>query len=304
MACRDSAKPAGKCQTAVANITKITDNQRISALPCDLSSFASVRSFATALKERVSKVDVLINNAGIAWNDPRLPIPSITDDGFDRVFQVNLLGHHLLVEEVLPLIRSVKGRIIHVSSASSQMACPWGKYPRSLTKSCTALDRIRDEARHNFTFPTDPQLVENNTMGVPPSNYGLSKYLMVFHAAEIALREAANGVTAFSLHPGVVDTDIVEQIGDITVAEAWCAGQKPCPRTAEQGASTQTYLATAPLEEISQDNGLYYDSCKASTSVKSLYSLTHTAKATAKYQAAIYDMCAEMTGSSAVSLTV
>jgi len=50
MACRDSAKPSGKCQTAVANITNITGNQRVSAIPCDLSSFASVRSFAAALK--------------------------------------------------------------------------------------------------------------------------------------------------------------------------------------------------------------------------------------------------------------
>ncbi len=82
MACRDSAKPTGKCQTAVANITAITGNQRVSAIPCDLSSFASVRSFASALEERVSKVDALTNNAGIAWNDPRLPVGPITDDGF------------------------------------------------------------------------------------------------------------------------------------------------------------------------------------------------------------------------------
>jgi len=219
---------------------------------------------------------------------------------------VNLLGHHVLVEQVLPLLRVAKGRIIHVSSSSSFMACPWGRYPRSLTKSCTALDRLPDEATRVFNwssglFPNgtlDPSKADNNTMGVPISNYGLSKYLMVFHAAELAKREEANGVTAFSLHPGVIDTDMVEDIGDPTIAASWCMGQKPCPRTPEQGASTQTYLAAATLDEISGDNGLFYDSCKSSRSVKTIFSLTHSKAAVEKYQAGIYDMCVEMTHSS------
>ncbi len=214
------------------------------------------------------------------------------------------------MEELLPLLRSAKGRVIHVSSSSSLMACLWGKYPRSLTKSCTALDRLPDAATRVFNFSDglfpngtlDPSKADNNTMGVVISNYGLSKYLLVFHAAELAKREAANGVTAFSLHPGVIDTDMVEQIGDMSIVKKWCMGQTPCPRTAEMGASTQTYLAAAPLDEVSKDNGLYFDSCKSSRSAKTIYSLTHSKAAVEKYQAGIYDMCVEMTGSSVASV--
>merc|ERR1739848_819872 len=126
-----------------------------------------------------------------------------------------------------------------------------GRYPRGIFKSCTAIDRLPAAATRVFNwssalFPNgtfDPTKGENNTMGVPLSNYGLSKYLLVFHAAELAKREAANGVMAFSLHPGVIDTAMLEQIGDPSITAKWCQGQRPCPRTAEQGASTQTYLA-------------------------------------------------------------
>jgi len=334
LACRDSAKPTGKCQTAVANIKAITGNQRVSAIPCDLSSFASVRSFASVLKERVSKVDVLTNNAGIAFNDPRLPVGPITDDGFDRLFQVNLLGHHLLVEELLPLLRRAKGRVIHVASSSSLMPCLWGKYLPSLIKGeCTALDRLPDAATRVFNFSAaffpngtckvcfpdgtvDPSYAlikpysDWVSIGGVISNYGLSKYLLVFHAAELAKREAANGVTAFSLHPGVVDTDMVGPVPGF-LPQLWCDAemaslqrrQTPCPRTAEMGAATQTYLAVAPLDEVSKHNGVYFDSCKPATvSAKTEYELKHLPLAVRKYQAGIYDMCVEMTGSSVASV--
>ncbi len=94
MACRDAANPEGKCQTAVATIKSLTGNEQVSALPCDLSSFASIRNFTTTLKQQVDKVNVLINNAGLLYNSPHLPV--LTEDGYDMVFQVNMLGHHLL----------------------------------------------------------------------------------------------------------------------------------------------------------------------------------------------------------------
>merc|ERR1712232_272140 len=177
-------------------------------------------------------------------------------------------------------------------------------------KPCTALERLPDAATRVFNFSSallpngtlDPSKADNNTMGVPISNYGLSKYVLVFHAAEFAERERANGVTAFSLHPGVIDTDMVKQIGDPSIVAKWCMGQNPCPRNPEQGASTQTYLAAAPLGDISKDNGKFFSSCSSSKSVKTIYSLTHSKNAVEKYQAGIYDMCVDMTRSGMTSV--
>jgi NAD(P)-dependent dehydrogenase (short-subunit alcohol dehydrogenase family) len=306
MACRDSAKPTGKCQSAVTNITRITGNQRVSALPCDLSSFASVRAFAAALKGRVSRIDVLINNAGIIWNNPH--IPALTEDGFDSLFQVNLLGHHLLVQELLPSLRGSKGRVLHVASSASYLPCVWGNYSSSHGETCTALERLPEAAVREFNWSSallpngtlDDSKVDKNSLGVPLSNYGLTKYLMVFHAAELAKREKENGVSAFSLHPGIVDTDMAEQF-DPRIMEKVCMGQMPCPRTSEMGASTQTYLAAAPLEEIVMHNGGFYDSCKKNQSVMDIYALEHPS-GLAKYQAGLYDMCVKMTGAGVITV--
>lgn len=66
----------------------------------DLSSLESVRKCAAAIAEKESKIDILINNAGIMacpqWK---------TKDGFDMQFGTNHLGHFLLTELLLPLIK-------------------------------------------------------------------------------------------------------------------------------------------------------------------------------------------------------
>eukprot|EP01048_Picozoa_sp_COSAG05_P035406 COSAG05_NODE_15369_length_371_cov_1.125000_2_plen_61_part_01 len=56
----------------------------------DLSSFASIRGFARELLSKHPKLDILINNAGISGTPSGLT--PITEDGFERVFQVNYLG--------------------------------------------------------------------------------------------------------------------------------------------------------------------------------------------------------------------
>ena len=66
----------------------------------DLASLKSIRECATRLNKRLEKVDILINNAGIMvcpdWK---------TEDGFDMQFGTNHLGHFLLTELLLPLLR-------------------------------------------------------------------------------------------------------------------------------------------------------------------------------------------------------
>ena len=62
-------------------------------------------------------------------------------------------------------------------------------------------DNLEKLTKIASTTPFGPSIV-----GAPASNYGITKYLEVFYAAELARREP--NITAVSLHPGVVSTDM------------------------------------------------------------------------------------------------
>ena len=100
-------------------------NPHVRAMQIDLSSFASVRSFAAALLREFPVIDVLVNDAGIDLNPSGLA--PLTKDGFERVFQVNYLGPFLLTQLLLPALRTSGraggGRVINVASSYSYVNC-------------------------------------------------------------------------------------------------------------------------------------------------------------------------------------
>jgi NAD(P)-dependent dehydrogenase (short-subunit alcohol dehydrogenase family) len=78
----------------------------------DLSSLEEVRRLARCADE-LDRLDVLINNAGVAVADGRRE----SRDGFELTFAVNYLSHFLLTAELMPLLRrSAPGRIVNVAS--------------------------------------------------------------------------------------------------------------------------------------------------------------------------------------------
>lgn len=280
LACRSRTK----CPAAVRNITQATGNKKVSVIPFDLSSFESVRQCAAAIRQQVPHIDVLINNAGILNNPSSLPAK--TNDGFDRVYQVNFLSNHLLIQELLPLLRHSNARVINVASIASKWACLWGNY----LPGCENIKRLPEIAK---TRPRGLSFV-----GTHASNYGMSKYLEVFLTAELARRE--QNITAFSLHPGVVETDMTGHL-PWAVMHLWCGSdlQTPCPRTGPEGATTQTYVTVASQTELASSNGKYFDSCKVARSVRDSYASKHGEKATLVYQSAIFDMADHLTGGNA-----
>ena len=103
------------------NPKKLVDAEKmLSALPgvgrleshkADLSRMADVEALATGVAEKHTKLDVLINNAGIYAPG------SITEDGLDVRFAVNTIAPYLLTQRLLPLL-GASGRIVNVSSAA------------------------------------------------------------------------------------------------------------------------------------------------------------------------------------------
>jgi len=266
----------GKYAEAVANISKATGNSKVSVLVLDLSSFSSVRNFAVQLIKQFPRIDALQCNAGISQNPDFLP--PHTEDGFERTFQVNYLGHLLLVEQVFPLLNHSSGRVVITASAASFDPCVWGGYPSN----CTALSELPADAVHG-TFDT------NFSTDMPASNYALTKYLQVFMAAELARRQT--DVPVYSLHPGFVESSMTASLPESTL-NAWCQGNLTnCPLTADEGAATQVYLATVSSEA----NGAYYEHCSPATSVRDLMVASVGEPETIKYQQQVFDLASSWT---------
>src|SRR5512147_1518005 len=86
MVCRNTVAGEAVRQDILAQ----TGNTAVDLLACDLSSQASIRSFAAEFTRRYTRLDVLINNA--ANFDHRLKQATLTADGVEVVFATNHLG--------------------------------------------------------------------------------------------------------------------------------------------------------------------------------------------------------------------
>lgn len=110
------------------NPAKLAETERsLSALPgydriesyvADLSNMSEVEALAKAVADKHTKLDVLINNAGV-YSAPEL----ITEDGIDIRFAVNTIAPYLLTQRFLPLLGG-SGRVINLSSAAQSPVNP------------------------------------------------------------------------------------------------------------------------------------------------------------------------------------
>lgn len=192
-------------------------------VPMDVSDLTSVRRGAEAFLATGHPLDVLINNAGVAGSH------ALSQDGFDLTYATNHIGPFLLTNLLLPRLReSPQGRVVNVASKAHMMVkqLDWSVLERRATP---------------------------RRSGV--SDYAVTKLMNVMHAKELARRLAGTRVTTYSLHPGVVATDIWRSLpGPVQ----WFG--KLFMLTHEQGARTPLYCATAP--ELATTSGRYYDHCR------------------------------------------
>src|SRR3989449_4954217 len=110
MACRSATRG----EAARQDIVRDSGNSRVYLEIVDLASEESTRSFAEEFRKKYTRLDVLINNAGVYT-----PRREVTPDGLERTFEVNYLSGVLLTHLLLDLlIKSAPSRIINVSSSA------------------------------------------------------------------------------------------------------------------------------------------------------------------------------------------
>lgn len=231
---------AGSGAAAAANITRLTGNANIVVEHIDLSSLDSVRKCAATVLAKYQKLDYLLCDAGVGGPDPR---QLVTSDGFNRIVEVNYIGHFLLIDLLLPALRSSgAGVVVSVSSGSGYSPCD------GLDADCTDISKMVDVA-------TGKASTSANT-------YGLSKYMQIYHARELAAREAAAGssVRIYAMRPGLVDTPM-ERKGPDSWRKKICqeVGYKPCPIPASN-VGTLPYLVVDQQPQSS--DGQMFFMCK------------------------------------------
>ncbi len=103
-----------KVQKTVSETKELSDNERISGLVADLSDFDGVRNMVANLTNEYSRIDVLINNAGV-FNSSI----SRNRDNLDMRFAVNFFAPYLLTNGLVPLLKNSSApRVLNLSSAA------------------------------------------------------------------------------------------------------------------------------------------------------------------------------------------
>jgi NAD(P)-dependent dehydrogenase (short-subunit alcohol dehydrogenase family) len=106
-----------KGNAALARIVAASPAANVTLQELDLTSLASVRRAAGALRKKYPRIDLLINNAGVMWTPKQF-----TADGFELQFGTNHLGHFALTGLVLDRLLPVRGsRVVTVSSLGHRL---------------------------------------------------------------------------------------------------------------------------------------------------------------------------------------
>lgn len=97
-------------------------NDKILFVPCDISKEEDRKNLTSFVKENFGKLDLLVNNAGVAPRE-RKDILEITPEDFDYLTDINLKGTFFVTQELTPLlIENEKSRIVNISSMSAYTA--------------------------------------------------------------------------------------------------------------------------------------------------------------------------------------
>jgi NAD(P)-dependent dehydrogenase (short-subunit alcohol dehydrogenase family) len=217
---------------AVAEIERRSGRRDVALVVADLSSQADVRRLAAEAGQKHGKLHVLVNNAAVIT-----PRRATTVDGFEMQLAVNHLAPFLLTHLLLDVLKaSAPARVINVSSQAERMGV-------------VDFDDLGREKRPYERLDA----------------YNQSKLANILFTTELARRLDGTSVTANSLHPGVIGTNLlVAYEGRPSLLKFMTYRGRPTPK---DGAATSLFVATSP--ELERVSGKYFrESAEARPSPK------------------------------------
>ena len=229
------ARQADKLATVASALRESVPGAVVDTALVDLSDLDSVRSGAADIVHRFPHIHLLIDNAGV------MACPfGRTAQGFEMQFGTNHLGHFLLTGLLLPSLLA--------AGEDSEQAC------RIIVLS-SAAHRFGPV---DFEDPNYEQR-EYHKWGA----YGQSKTANALFAVELDKRLKARNIRAYSVHPGVIQTELSRHMSQ----QDWDDLQASVPddqemvmKSVEQGAATSVWAATA--SELEDCGGIYLEDCQ------------------------------------------
>ena len=213
-----AARTTAKAEAAAKGLGEVTP------LACELSDPASVRACVEAVVALGRPLDAIICNAGI------MALPKLNQkEGVELQFFTNHIGHFILVTGLLDSLAD-DGRVIMVSSDAHTNAPKVG----------IDFDDLSGEKRYSAW-----------------RNYGQSKLANLLFARELARRFEGTARTAYSVHPGVIKTNLGRHMNPV-VGVALAIGNPLVLKSIPEGAATQCYLAA---RSATDHNGEYFGDC-------------------------------------------
>lgn len=180
LACRSM----DKATAALFALKQETPDALAEIMELDLASLASVRRFAEAFQANYERLDVLVNNAGI------MMVPyGRTEDGFERQFGTNHLGHFALTGLLLDTIKKTpEARVVNISSGGHRMGN-------------IELSNLMYEGGKGYS---------------PLGAYGRSKLANLLFTYELQRRFDAAGINALAVaaHPGTSNTNLASHMSE------------------------------------------------------------------------------------------
>lgn len=263
-----ASRDAGRAQAAVDTLATTANNaHQVEAMSLDLASLGAVRTFTAELTRRLRNREVpplhaVVCNAGVQMGTHLVR----TADGFESTFGVNHLGHFLLVNELLPVLRS-PSRVVVVSSDTHDPALKLG--PAPAWSDATLLSRGE----------LAPTAADDRAFVAGQRRYSTSKLANLYFTYSLARRLPA-GVTANAFNPGMV---LGTRLGRSLPAPVrfvatrilphltWLLRRVMTPNinTAEAAGSALAWVATAP--ELSDITGTYFDGRRVTRSSAESY---------------------------------
>lgn len=130
-----SSRKADACEETVERL-KSEYGGEIYAIPSDVGQMVGIQHLADEIAKREEKVDVLINNAGVAWGATLEEFP---ESGWDKVMDVNVKGIFFLFQKLIPLLRKSASpedpaRVINIASIDGMHTSPFSGYAYGTSK--------------------------------------------------------------------------------------------------------------------------------------------------------------------------